>query len=111
MHLMDALLMMLTQLKQGQPYTYASRVFGCGSDQFCCLVKTFVVACADGFADYFITQPSMGHYWTVGLVFNHFPDAIKAINMTFQGSYAQGKDYATKKIRWPGKHKGYGWKL
>ena len=49
-----------------------------------CLVKTFVVACADGFADYFITQLSMGHYWTIGPVFGHFPDAIEAIDITFR---------------------------
>ena len=107
---MDALLMTLTQLKQGRLYAYMSCVFGCGSDCFCCLVETFIFACADGFADFFITQPSMGHYQTVGPIFNNFPDAIKAIDITFQRSYARGEDYATKKIRWSGKHKGYGWK-
>ena len=89
--------MTLTQLKQGHPYAYMSCVFGCGSDCFCCLVETFIFACADGFADFFITQPSMGHYQTVGPIFNNFPDAIKAIDITFQRSYARGENYATKK--------------
>ena len=97
-HPMDALLMTLTQLKQGRPYNYTSRVFGCGSDCFCCLVETFIFACADGFADYLIMQPSMGHYHTVGPIFNNFPDAIKAINVTSERSYARGEDYATKKF-------------
>ena len=47
----------------------------------------------------------------VGPVFDNFPNAIEAINVTFQRLYAQGEDYATKKIRWLGKHKGCGWKL
>ena len=98
MHPMDALLMTLTQLKQGCPYAYTPRVFGCGLDCFCCLVETFILACTDGFADYFVTQPSMGHYRTVGPVFDNFPDAIEAINVTFQRLYAQGEDYATKKV-------------
>ena len=98
MHSIDALLMTLTQLKQGQPYVHTLRVFGCGLDRFHCLVETFVIACADGFAEYFITQPSMGHYRTNGPMFDHFPDAIKAINVKFQHSYAQDKDYTTKNL-------------
>ena len=94
---MDALLMTLTQLKQGRLYAYTSCVFGCGSNCFCHLVETFIFACADGFADFFITQSSMGHYQTVGPIFDNFPDAIEAINITFQRSYARGEDYATKK--------------
>ena len=39
----------------------------------------------------------MGHYRTVGPVFDNFPNAIEAINLTFQRYYAQGEDYATKK--------------
>ena len=97
-HPMDALLMTLTQLKQGRPYAYTSCVFGCGLDRFCCLVETFIFACADGFADYFIMQPSMGHYCTVGPIFDNFPDSIEAIDVTFQQSYARGEDYATKKL-------------
>ena len=88
MHPMDAFLMMLTQLKQGQPYAYTLRVFGCGLDCFCLLVETFILDCADDFANYFITQPSMRHYQTIGPVFDNFPDAIEAINVTFQRSYA-----------------------
>ena len=68
-----------------------------------------MISCADGFADYFITQPSMRYYWTNGPIFDHFSDAIKAIDTTFQHSYARVKDYATKNC-WLGKHKGYGWK-
>ena len=90
--------MTLTQLKQGPLYNYTSYVFGCGLDCFCCLVETFIFSCADGFADYFITQPSMRHYCNVGPIFDNFPDAIKAINVTFQRSYARGEDYATKKF-------------
>ena len=107
---MGALLMTLTQLKQGRLYAYTSRVFGCGSNCFCCLVETFILACADNFANYFITQPSMGHCQTVSPISNNFLDAIEAINVTFQRSYARGEDYTTKKIRWLGKHKSYGWK-
>ena len=109
-HPMDALLMTLTQLKQGRPYAHTARVFGCAADRFRRLVETFVVGCADGFVDYFVTQPSMGDYRTSGAVFDHFPDAIEAIDVTFQRSYARGEDYASKKLRWSGKHKGYGWK-
>ena len=76
----------------------------------CYLVETFVLACADEFADYVITQPSMGRYQTVGLVFDNFSNAIEAMDITFQRSYAQGEDYTTKKIRWSGKQKGYRWK-
>ena len=50
MHSVDELLMTLTQLKQGQPYAHILRIFDCGLDRFCFLVKTFVIACADGFA-------------------------------------------------------------
>ena len=90
--------MTLTQLKQGHLYAYMSHVFGCGSDRFCHLVETFIFACADGFADYFIMQPSMGHYCTIGPIFDNFPDAIKAIDIMFQRSYARGEDYATKNL-------------
>ena len=40
----------------------------------------------------------MEHYCTVGPIFDNFPDAIKAIDITFQRSYAKGEDYATKKF-------------
>ena len=98
LHPMDALLMTLTQLKQEQPYVHTLRVFGCGLDGFCHLVEIYVIACDDGFADYFINQPSMGHYQTNSLVFDHFPDAIKAIDITFQHSHAQDKYYAAKTL-------------
>ena len=95
-HLMDALLMMLMQLKWGRPYAYMSRVLGVVWIVFC-LVGTFILACADVFADYFITQPSMEHYQAVGPVFDKLPNAIEAIDITFQHSYAWGEEYATKK--------------
>ena len=40
----------------------------------------------------------------------NFPGAIKAINVTFQHSYACGADYGTKQIQFSGKHKAYGFK-
>ena len=52
----------------------------------------------------------MAEYCVAGTVFEHFPDALKAIDVTFHRSYARGKDYASKKLRWSAKHKGYGWK-
>ena len=38
----------------------------------------------------------MGHYRTVGPVFDNFPNAIEAIDITFQQLYAWWEDYATK---------------
>ena len=49
-------------------------------------------------------------YWKAETTFANFPDAIEAIDVMFQRSYACGADYGTKQIQFSGKHKAYGFK-
>ena len=100
--------MTLAQMKQGQPYRHTS-CFLSTLDQFRRLVESFVVACANGYLKYFISQDTMSNYPQTGTVFENFLDAIEAIDVTFQKLCVRGKDYQSKKC-WSRKHKGYRWK-
>ena len=109
-HPMDALLMVLAQLKQGTPFAATSKIFSLSGDAFRRLVDGFVEKCCNAILDEYIATDSMGDYRSKDNKFDHFPDVLEAIDVTFQKSYARGVDYEAKKIRFSGKHKAYGWK-
>ena len=106
-HAMDALLMVLVQLKQGTTYKTLARVFGMTSDTFSWLVDGFALNCVSPILDNFIVKDPMLAYRERGEYFQHFRLAIKAIDVTFQKAFAQGEDYQTKKYQFSGKHKAY----
>ena len=54
--------------------------------------------CSDPILGQYIATKSMAKYREKGIKFNHFPDVLEAIDVTFQKSYAQGVDYKTKKF-------------
>ena len=109
-HPMDALLMCVTQLKQGTSFKYTAQVFGMRPDQFRRLIENIVSKCLDDIYINYLAEETMTDHRRKGVIFEAIPEVLEAIDVTFQHSYARGEDYHAKKNRFSGKHKGYGWK-
>lgn len=109
-HPMDALLMTMSHLKQGEPFAVTARIFGMKADMYRRVCLGVIDKCAEDILDYFIATDNMTDYREAEKVFENFPSAMEAVDVTFQQSYARGEDFETKKVRFSGKHKAYGFK-
>ena len=107
-HPMDAFLMTVSQMKSGTTFDNTACAFGCRANMFCCVFETFVEKCGAQIFDSLCSYDTMGDYRKREVAFAGHPDAIEAIDVTFQKAYARGEDFVSKKIRFSGKHKAYG---
>ena len=59
---MDAMLMVLTQMKQGAPFAATSKIFGIGGNKFRRIFERFVKTLSKDFIDNFIAFGMMYEY-------------------------------------------------
>ena len=109
-HPMDALLMTLTQLKQGSTYNLLAKAFGCPGSKMPRLVTNVVTLCSEDVYKHFHAKESMLKYCGRKIMFNKFLDCIKAINVTFQHGYQHGTNNPEQHIWYSGKHGALGFK-
>ena len=107
-HPMDAFLMAVAQMKAGSTFDNTARAFGCRTNMFWRIFESFVDKCGAEIFNTLCLYKTMGEYCKRKVAFAGHPDAIKTIDVAFQKAYAQGEDFASKKIRFSGKHKAYG---
>ena len=86
-HPMDALLMTLTQLKQGSTYNSSAKAFECLGSKMCCLVTNVVTLCREDVCKHFRATDLMLDYRVRKVMFAKFPDCIEAIDVMFQHRY------------------------
>ena len=109
-HPMDCFLVTLAQLKLGGSYKQTCAVFGISKGIFCRVVDGVISKCNKDLYEMFIDAPSMQVYCNRGNEFKNFPNALEAIDVTFQKTYKRGSLHKQKRSLYSGKHKQFGLK-
>ena len=109
-HPMDAFLFLLAQLKAGTPVATTCKLFSIESNVFWRAILGILTKCSFAIYEWFVEEKSMEEYRKLGKTFVHYPSAIEAIDVTFQQSYARGREFGDRKMLFSGKHFDYGLK-
>lgn len=112
-HPMDALFMAVTFIKYGEQWSYAASLFGIKVANFERLVSGFLCKLESHVQRELIVglgNASMTELEGNQTVFEKFPYAIEALDVTFQSSFVPKESFEARKPYFSKKHGAYGYK-
>lgn len=111
----DMLFMLLTVMKHGGHWDILGRVFKIKGPTFERMITKFIRLVSDHIYKIFVTdmvsESTMSDFNATGKRFSNFPEALYAVDVTFQQSFRPSGSIQEGKLYFSGKHKLYGLKV